>query len=298
MMNERTAKSARRALLFALIVAAVTSTAVAFNKLAHTVKTAWGQSGVSKEELKGGPKLKVDGLSKKAKLDRADASHSVTISLNGLRPTDYVNIRPSGKAEVEATAGALAEESKSKVGLPESSLEVTADGVVFTRPQTVGEAVVLDIQLPAGARAQAALDGSVILDGALQEPVSIQGREVRPGEANFAAALVRAAMPAGFKGAAFDRGDRWLPGSGMLFVHFSKLRVTKSVAGNTDGPQNRAALEIDEQGKVVKVTPLGNRHDPELESVLKQWEFAPYVVDGRPVPVATVLSPTSRSSNK
>ncbi|MBD0327174.1 MAG: hypothetical protein ICV68_12130, partial [Pyrinomonadaceae bacterium] len=285
MMNERTTNPAAKALLFALIVTAVTSTAFAFSKLARTVKTAQGQPEVTKADMQGKGKFKVGEVSKKAKIDKADAAHFVTISLNGLRPTDYVNLRPSDKPQVEVTAGAMVEESTPKGGLPESAFEVAADKVTFTRPQEVGGTVVLDIQLPAGVHVQAVADGSVILNRALQEPLSIQGQQVRPGEANFASAVLRAGMPAGLRGAPFDKGDRWLPASGLLFVHFSKLQVIKSVPVNTDSPLNRAALEINEQGKVVKVTPLAKNSDAELESALRQWEFAPYLVDGRPTPV-------------
>lgn len=295
-MRDRKLLSVRSILIGLALIALATPAGYALRgNFPSALKRALVQMGVSKVEAQTDSGFKVAKLTKKAKTDKADATLSVTIRLNGLRPTDFVNLRASKKTWIEVTAGSMVSKSESKGGLPDSALDVTATEVTFTRPQSVSETIVLDIELPEGTQTQAVVDGNVVLNGSLQEPLSIQGQEVRKGEATFAAALVRTQMPEGFRGLSVDKNDRRMPGDDKLFVHFSKLKVLKTVAVDTDSPLNRAALEINEEGKVVKVVPLSKNHDPDLESALLQWEFAPYIVDGHPAPILTVLSPASKA---
>jgi hypothetical protein len=298
-MNDRKHLSARSVLIGLTLTILATPAGYALKgSFTSAMKAALVQMGVAPIEPQTASGFKVTKLSKKAKTDKAGAAPSVMIRLNGLKPTDYVNLRPSHKLEVEVTAGSMVPKSESKDGLPESALNVTANEVTFTRPQSISETIVLDIELPSGTQTQAVVDGNVVLNGSFQQPLSVQGQEVRPGETTFAAALLRTQMPDEFRGLAVDavdKSDRRMLGDDKLFVHVSKLKVLKTVAFDTDSPLNRAALEINEEGKVVKVIPLSKKHDQGLEDALLQWEFAPYMVDGHPVPILTVLSPISKA---
>ncbi len=51
-------------------------------------------------------------------------------------------------------------------------------------------------------------------------------------------------------------------------------------------------LQIDESGRVVGVTPLTDTPIPNLESTLMKWQFTPYTLNGRPVPVKAMLNIT------
>jgi hypothetical protein len=293
-MNDRKTLSARSVLISLTLIVAATPVGYALKgNFPNALNGALVRLGVSKAVSQAETAFKVEKVTKKAKIDKADAAPSVTIRLNGLNPTDYVNLRPSDKPQVEASAGALVPKSESKAGLPESALNVTANEVTFTRPPSITETIVLDVELPSGTQTQAVVDGSVVLNGLLQAPLSIRGKDVRQGESTFAAALVRTRVPNEFRGSADDKSDRRLADD-KLFVHISKLRVLKTVPVDTASPLNRASLEINEEGKVVKVTLLSKNHDPGLENALLQWEFAPYMVDGHPVPILTVISPVAK----
>jgi hypothetical protein len=257
------------------------------------------QAEISKSDLprnKSG--YKMHKISKRVKLDRAAAGASpfVTLRLNELQPTDYVNIRPTEKSEIEVTAGLMLpkpektdDAAKEEKRLPESSLEVTTDAIAFTRPQMAG-VVVLDVALPSGTQTSAIFDGDVILNAAaLQEPVSIKGREVRQGAQYTANAVLQSILPPALRGQSVPTTATKLPYGDDYFVPFSLLQVRKRVAVDLSSPLIRAGVDINKEGKVIKVTPF-NEDSAFLEKALMQWEFAPFIVDGQPVAVTTVYS--------
>jgi hypothetical protein len=281
------------------------TTGFALNRAAAVTgraRTAPQQTEISKSDLprnKSG--YKMHKISKKVKLDRAAAGASpfVTLRLNNLEPTDYVNIRPTEKSEIEVTAGLMVRKPEKtddaatqEKRLPESSLEVTADAVAFTRPQMSG-VVVLDVALPSGTQTSAVFDGEVILNAALREPVSIKGREVRQGAQDTSAAVLQSVLPPAMRGQSVPTTATRLPYSGKYFVPFSLLQVRRRVAVDLSSRRIHAGVDIDKEGKVVKVSPFNDVDEDSaavLEKTLKQWEFDPYVVDGQPVAVTTLIS--------
>jgi len=98
-------------------------------------------------------------------------------------------------------------------------------------------------------------------------------------------------LPFSIKGKSLGRFDgnsvQPLGKSGKYLVPFSKLQIVKKVAVEGTPLQISARLEIDETGHVVKVNPITSTPALGLEETLKQWEFAPYQVDGHPVRVIT-----------
>jgi hypothetical protein len=256
------------------------------------------QAEISKSDLprnKSG--YKMHSISKRVKLNlvAGGASPFVTLRLDGLQPTDHVNIRPTKKSEIGVTAGLLAAKQEKADNaategkrLPESSLEVTTDTIAFTRPQTAG-VVVLDVELPSGSQTSAILDGEVVLNDALREPVSIKGREVGKGARNTADAVLQSILPPALRGQSVPTTASKIDYSDKYFVPFSLLQVRKRVALDPGSPLIRAGVDIDKEGKVVKVTPF-NEDSAVLEKALMQWEFAPFNVDGQPVAVTTVVS--------
>lgn len=266
----------------------------------HSVIAAPQQGEISKSDLprnKSGYKMRT--ISRKVKLERAAAGASpfVTLRLNDLEPTDHVNIRPTEKSEIEVTAGLMLPKPEKaddaatvEKRLPESSLEVTTDAIAFTRPRMAG-VVVLDVALPSGTQTSAIFDGEVILNAAaaLQEPISIKGREVRRGAQDTATAVLQSVLPPAMRGQSAPTTATKLPYSGRYFVPFPLLQVRKRVAVDPGSPRIRAGVDIDKEGKVIKVTPY-NEDSAFLEKALMQWEFAPYIVDGQPVAVMTVIS--------
>jgi hypothetical protein len=284
----------------ALLLAALT-TGFALNRVAAVTgraRTAPQQAEISKSDLlrnKSG--YKMHKFSKRVKLERAVAGASpfITLRLNNLEPTDYVNIRPTEKSEIEVTAGLMVQKPEKaddaateEKRLPESSLEVTTDTIAFNRPQMVG-VVVLDVALPSGSQTSAIFDGEVVLNAVLQDSVSIKGREVGQGAKNSADAMLQSLLPPALRGQSVPITPSKIAYSDKYFVPFSLLQVRKRVAVNSGSPMIRAGVDIDKEGKVVKVTPL-SEDSAFLEKTLMQWEFAPFIVDGQPVSVMTVIS--------
>jgi hypothetical protein len=182
-------------------------------------------------------------------------------------------------------------ESGMKLGgmLPESSLDVTESGVSFTRPDSANGLVFMDIEIPSSTQIQVTVNGNLLLGAALREPVSIRGQEIGPGASNTAAAIAQSILPSNIR--KDTSGSAHYGRDGKYFVSFSKLQVVKKVAlGRTDSPIV-AMLQIDESGKVVSVTSVGDTLPPGIEENLKHWKFSPFEVDGRAVPVTTVLMP-------
>lgn len=304
-MDKKKDNLLKKAVTMTVVLSAALTTGFALNRVAAVngrERIAPQQVEISKSDLprnKSGYKMR--SISRKVQLDRVaqGASPFVVLRLNNLQPTDYVNIRPTEKSDIEVTAGLLVQKSEKtqdttteEKRLPESSLEVTTDAISFTRPEMPGVAV-LDVALPAGAQTSAIFDGEVILNAVLREPVSIKGREVRQGAKDTSTAVLESLLPPAMRGQAVPTGATKLRHGGRYFVPFSLLQVRKRVAVDLSSPVIRAGVDIDKEGKVVKVSPFNDADEDSaatLEKALKQWEFAPYVVDGQPVDVMTVIS--------
>lgn len=302
----RTGKNtnAKKALGVSLLVVAAVVTGFALKSMvARAGNPAAAQQGRRETTKLGLPRGRADyrvyTVRKRAKPEggAADRPSSVTVRLNGLLPADYVNIRPSDESAVQASAGVLFtktdETPRSAALLPESALDVSAGEVVFNRPEHLAGSVVVDVQLPRGTQTQVSADRNVLLNSALEEAVSVSGGKVGRGGAGAVEALAQAVAPEGLKGKSLDLSVRRLEESDKYFVPFSSLQVTRKVEFDASLPQNRAALEINEEGRVVKVTTFDKNHSPGVEEALKQWEFAPFSVEGRAVPVLTIVSPAS-----
>jgi len=218
-MDKKKDNFPKKAVAMSALVLLALTTGFALNRAAAVTARAPitpQQAEISKSDLPPNKSAyKMHSINKRVKLERAagGASPFVTLRLDGLQPTDYVNIRPTERSEIEVTAGLLVPKSK-KTGdaptdekrLPESSLEVTKDTIAFTRPQMEG-AVVLDVELPSGSQTSAILDGEVVLNvAALQEPLSIKGREVRQGAKDTATAVLQSILPPALRGKSVPTG--------------------------------------------------------------------------------------------
>ncbi|HXG63863.1 MAG TPA: hypothetical protein VNO70_02080 [Blastocatellia bacterium] len=251
-------------------------------------------------------------LQKSANLADASLSNNarqdVAIRLYNLQPTDFVNIRPK-EGRLAASAGALMKTLRTPASipselsyrsfpietiapgpmLPESSLEVKPAEVTFVRPALSNNIVFLDLEVPTGARIQVFVDGELVLRASLRRPLSLRNQEWGEGALGIPGTAVRAAMPLA-RNSILSEHPVYDRSSGSYFVPFSKLQVVKKrpIIGE-QGQSIVVVLQIDETGRVVKVTPLTDSPPVNLEEIMKKWQFAPYVIEGRPVPVTTSL---------
>ncbi len=226
----------------------------------------------------------------------------ISIRLIGLQPSDFVNIRPKDEARVAVAGGTLLRTTHSnqsafstsshlKTGIPltDSSLEVSRNIVTFNRPMVLDQIVFLDIQVPRGIPIEVFVDGESILKASLKQPLSLQNREWGQGALGVPGALTRAA---GLhkEDTNTDSQIFYDRSKGRYIVPSSKLEVIKRKA--IKGEQGFSAvvvLDIDETGRVTKVTSLTDAPIPNLENTLMKWRFAPYKVENQPVPVTTML---------
>ncbi|HEV7374841.1 MAG TPA: hypothetical protein VGN95_08995 [Pyrinomonadaceae bacterium] len=255
--------------------------------------------------------FQVEWLKRKAVIDKqqeATATPTVTIRLSGLQATDYVNIRPTKNSVIEATAGAIPAPSvmasKSSEQLPESTLEVTQSEITFTRPSSTGNPILLDIQIPSGTQTKIITDDNLVLSASLQEgePLSLRGQQIGQGVSTISEAMAQvmipSMLPSSLKGKPLGQFNenfvRPFGNSGRYLVPFSRLQVVKKVPVEGTPTQIIARLEIDETGHVEKVQPISSTPASGLEETLKQWEFAPFQVDGHPVRVITQFTPADQ----
>ena len=304
-MDKKKDNLAKKAVVISVLVLAALTTGFALNRVAAVTGRAPQQVEISKSDLprnKSGYKMRK--INKQVKLTRADggASPFVTLRLNNLEPTDHVNIRPTDKSEIDVTAGLMLpkpdkadDASTEEKRLPESSLNVTTDAISFTRPQMAG-VVVLDVALPSGSQTSVIIDGEVILNAAaLREAVSIKGkgREVRQGAEDTATAVLQSILPPAMRGQSAPTGATKLAYGDRYFVPLSLLQVRKRVAVDLSSRRIHAGIDIDKEGKVIEVKPFNDVDEDTaaaLTKTLMQWEFAPFIVDGQPVAVMTVIS--------
>lgn len=285
----------KKLLIFALVLGLAFTAFVIGGTVAHALRMMTsGQAKVSKPDPKRDGTYRLKTVSKKARVNSLPSRAHVTIHLLRLSPADLVNIRPVAGAEIKVAAGLMrrkdAESPHAEDSLPESAMNVSASEIVFSRPASAEGDVILDVQLPRGASVRVLTDGDEVAFLSLHEPAAIRDGKVEPGAPSLAAAMIQSAMSRDLAGIPPLRDEQSLGSGGARFVPFEKLQVLKTVDVDLGHPRNRATLEINADGEVVRViTAGGKRANPGVEESLKQWRFAPYLVDGQPVPVVTVV---------
>lgn len=225
----------------------------------------------------------------------------ITISLQGLQPTDLVNIRPADGNRLEVAAGTLeksaalqrtsmpVETMQSGPAPPDSAMEVTPTMVYFTRQASHGNVVFLDIQVPRRVQVRVQLDGKTILKASLRQPLSLRNQEWGQGASNSSGAIMQAAMPPVSQRLSSHAASH----DGTYYVPVSRLQIlNRNPIKGEAGQKVIVKLEIDEAGHVVNIIPLTEAPPAGLEEVLRAWRFAPYEVDGHRVRVSTTLALT------
>jgi hypothetical protein len=222
----------------------------------------------------------------------------ITIRLQGLQPTDLVNIRPTDGNRLEVSAGALVKSAGLKrsstpvdtmepgQALPDSAVEVTSSIVNFTRQPSHGDIVFVDIQVPHCVPVRVELDGKTILKASLRQPLSLRNKEWGQGAPSSSGAIMQAVMPA----VSGRLPSHLASHDGTYYVPASLLKVVvRNPIRGEAGQKVIVKLEINEAGQVVNITSLTEAPPPGLEDALRAWRFAPFEIDGRRVRVSTTL---------
>lgn len=224
------------------------------------------------------------------------ARPEISVKISGLQPGDVINLRPASDDEISAAAGTVL---RTMIGdrldpntalikpggdLPQASLQVTATGVVFSRPTSVEGNAFLDLKLPGTAQVSLAIDGKLMFNAVLLKPVYFCNGEWGLGAEGVSGTLVRATgllrQQDSVNGQpAFNKG------TGLYTVSYSNVRVArrKTLAGRS-GSTALVLVNVDETGKVTKATALTAADIKNLQGTMAKWQFMPYVVNGRAVP--------------
>lgn len=239
-------------------------------------------------------------LSKRVEVKAAEA---VRLVCEGMAEDDLVVIRSRGKdvwivggvyrgapfrRETQGSQPFSLFPLLSYAPLPEDALEVHGAEIVFRRPLALRGVVFLDISVPEGARVQWMVNGRAILDASVSEPLSFSGGRLGIGSRTVAETAVRAVFRDWME-------DEVIPLSepGEYAVSWRRLVVRKKVElGITAREVRRVILGIDEAGRVVRTLVFTDdgRRDAEVEARVRQWEFEPFLIDGRAVRVVTMLT--------
>ena len=169
--------------------------------------------------------------------------------------------------------------------LPEEAIRVSGTQVEFERPATASGVVFFDVSVPEGALVHLMVNGRSILNAQISEPLEFFEGQLGPGPRGVAETMWRAVAP--------DRREVVpLAIPGEYAVAFRRLTVRQRIQPEVaPGETVRAILAIDENGRVVRALAFVNgRRDARVEERLLQWEFEPFLVEGKAVRVITTLT--------
>ncbi len=237
-------------------------------------------------------------LSKRVEVKAAEV---VRLVCEGMAEDDLIVIRSRGK-DVRIIGGIYhgvpfrreAQSSRlsslfplSYAPLPEETLEVHGAEIVFRRPLALRGVVFLDVSVPEGAQVQWVVNGHAVLDASVSEPLSFSGGRLGIGSRTVAETAVRAVFRDWMEDGVAPLSE------GEYVVPWRRLTVRRKVElGIKAGEVRRVILGIDEAGRVVRALAFTDdgRRDAEVEARVRQWEFEPFLIDGRAVRVVTMLT--------
>jgi hypothetical protein len=164
-------------------------------------------------------------------------------------------------------------------------VRVEGTTVSVRRPEEIEGIVFVDLQVPRDTRVHLVQDGQTLLRARVSEPIALREGALAPGSRNPAETVLRAVFGGNLP-------DVLRPPSPdhPYVVSFRRLAIRKRVPVSIpDGGKLVVSLLINVDGTVASVTPLEPETiAPELERALRQWEFEPFVYDGRAVRVKTL----------
>ncbi|MBL8152246.1 MAG: hypothetical protein JNN15_20165, partial [Blastocatellia bacterium] len=121
----------------------------------------------------------------------------ITLQLDGLQPLDFINVRPKER-NFGVTGGVVRKGIERGIqtggNLSASCATLSTDTLTFVRPAVFQDPVFLHIEIPEGARVKIIMDGKVMLNASITDPIAFRNGEVLEGRSNAAGAMFHAAV--------------------------------------------------------------------------------------------------------
>jgi hypothetical protein len=242
-----------------------------------------------------------DERGKTLKKERAEALSEITIQLEGMRLTDFVNIRPTGKKGISVSVmGFLKSEQQvcqtcpssmtmpvAGTIIPDAALDVSENGVRFVRQGLTHDGILLDIEIKSGTQVKVLADGETILSATMKEPMAWVNKEWREGSDDFNKAKLYGRlplMPGGLTARKIDVKN--YPILSISKVHI----VNEPILPGLPGQFIQVAIQVNKMGHVVDVIPLSSTElGKDLEKGIRSYRFSPYLIDGQPSAFTVIL---------
>jgi hypothetical protein len=264
-----------------------------------------------------GKKMSWPALSQKMLLDKSDKldkkAVTLTLQLDNLRDDDVVNIGLNSSSNSNnkdhkqldnATVGAANPETNivefsaatyfitgdpekksfsdlvSFGALPaETALTMGSNTINFVRAENLMGKLIVNVQVPPQTIVKMVINNKTIINSPVSQPLAWRNGAIGKGEINRLVALLKTVKP----------NIRELP-PGTVNVKFDQLKIRKqSELPLKEGVLILARLSINPGGRVTDAKILYGEAPEELQNSFYNWEFEPHIVDGKPVPVETLV---------
>ena len=261
----------------------------------------WGSEGVSLGQTPpgGGAREEIVRfsrfyplLNRRVTFDARTRPREIIVWVDNLRLDDVLVIRGQGEVlsiwagYASGRLGDLLQRGVLDVHpLPSSCVRVEGTTVSVRRPEEIEGIVFVDLQVPRDTRVHLVRDGQTLLRARVSEPIALREGALAPGSRNPAETVLRAV----FGGNAPDVLRPPSPDQPYT-VSFHRLTIRKRMPVSVPRGERLVVLfVINADGTVAQVVPLEPETiAPEVERALQQWEFEPFVYEGRAVSVKTL----------
>jgi hypothetical protein len=224
---------------------------------------------------------------------------SIDVKVVGMRDNDLVNIKEVKSKAINIKIITLTDEmfavsQDSKLlpitgeDVPETALDLSESTISFIRPEIKGK-VLFYIEVPPSAKINISYNNKDIAkDYSAASAISIKGGVIGEGKESLGKSISETMFP-GLKPEKISSNSETKLADGSFFVPFEKLRLANTENSVAKETAYKAHLDIDEFGNVQKVMILEPVNSESLKKAILAWKFMPYLNNGNPVKVSTVV---------
>jgi hypothetical protein len=224
---------------------------------------------------------------------------NIDVKVVGMRSNDLINIKEAKSKAINIKIITLTDEmfavsqdnqlmSITGEDVPETALDLSESTIYFIRPEIKGK-VLFYIEVPPSAKINISYNNKDIAkDYSAASAISIKGGVIGEGKESLGKSISETMFP-GLKPEIISPDSEKKLADGSYFVPFEKLQLTNTANKLTKEKSFKAQIEIDEFGKVQNVMVLEPVNSESVKKAVLALKFMPYLSNGNPVKVSTVL---------